>query len=156
VEFSGHNSLQESFLLPSSRLNIPGFSCICFDSSSPRKDLCLFVRHDYNFSYIDCSNFLHDLLVVINIKIHCSLDVRIHIFNVYPNSQMPHSLFNNFFMFISSFNTIPYYFRRLQCPSYAWGDSRCDAQGESIMRICDAYQLSIQTMGSLPLLLHLV
>jgi len=52
------------------------------------------------------SVFLHDFFEIIGVKLHCSLDALIHIFNVYrhPNSQTPHRILNNFFTFTSFLN----------------------------------------------------
>jgi len=87
------------------------------------------------------------------VKLYCSLDAPMHIFNVYPrrNSQTLYSLLNNFFPFVSSFK---YHLTLcdLNACHIAWEDSRCDTQGELIIRVCDVYQLS--SMTHLLLFLH--
>jgi len=93
------------------------------------------------------SVFLHDFFEIIGVKLHCSLDALIHIFNVYrhPNSQTPHRILNNFFylylffkyhLILGDFNT--------HYP--AWGDPRLNVQGERI-EICDDRRFSILNDG---------
>jgi len=142
--------LQESLLLPTSHINIPGFVNIRFDSTSPHiRGLCILVRNDFNLSELDCSDFLHNSFEAIGVKLFCSLDAPIHLFNVYrhPNSQTPYTLLNGFFAFAfsSKYHLIVSDFN---AHHPAWGDSRQDTLGEHLIRICDDYCLTILNDGS--------
>jgi len=67
--------IQESLLLPTSNVRIPGYTCIRSDLSFPgARGLCIAVRADYRFSLADLTYLSHPTAEMQAILLHCSLD----------------------------------------------------------------------------------
>jgi len=107
----------------------------------------MFIRNDFHFSIIDCQHFSHSSIEIIGIRLHCSLDSSIALFNNYRhlNTNITFSFFSALF---SAAVAYKYSLGDLNAHHQAWGDPRINGQGEIILRASDANNLLFLNDGS--------
>jgi len=142
--------LQESLLLPTTNLNVPGFHSIRSDIISPGvRDLCLLVRKDFRFSLIDLNNLFHPSVELQAILLYCSLDSPVLIINLY---RRPKFKTLHFYFYSNLFAATAYKYSLIlgnfNAHHHVWGDTRVDGQGDAIVRASDAHNLIVLNNGS--------
>jgi len=141
--------IQESLLLPTSKLSISGFECFRSDIVSPgNRGLCLLIRKDIRFSSMDLSGLAHPSVELQGVLLHCSLDLPILVINLYrhPNTNTPFLFYSNLFAAASRYKYV-IILGDFNAHHHAWGDSKIDGQGDSILRACDSHNLVIMNDG---------
>jgi len=141
--------IQESLLLPTSKLSVPGFECFRSDIVSPgTRGLCLLIRRDIRFSPMDFSGSTHPSVEFQGVLLHCSLDFPILVINLYrhPNTNTPLLFYSNLFAVASRYKYV-IILGDFNAHHHAWGDPRIDGQGDTILSACDSYNLVIMNDG---------
>jgi len=146
--------LQESLLLPSSRLNIIGFHAIRQDVvSSGARGLCVLIRNNYLFSSLDVSCNSHSSIEIMDLILHCSLDAPITTINLYrhPNTNTPFHVYSSLFNMVlpTKYSLIVGDFN---AHHQAWGDTRIDKQGEHILHSINDHQFILLNDGAVTFL----
>jgi len=142
--------LQKTLITPSCQFRINDFKQVNFYSTSPNiRGLCTLIRGDYNYTNLDCSAFSHPSVEILGIRIDCSLDESIYIFNIYchPNRNTSSFFYSNLFAFASTQKYV-LFIGDFNGHHSDWEDRRTDLQEEYVSRASEDYHLVIMNDGS--------